>query len=327
VATFAYVQLTRECTQECLFCSNPPSGVELSEPELAASLDAFARSGYTGVILTGGEPTLSPLLFPALRLAADRGLAARIITNGQRLADRGFYEACIAAGLRHVHLSLYSAYLRVHDYLTRRPGSWRHAIRCLEHSAELDVSCDVNTVINTYNADHLDSTVRWLDGRFPAIRHYVWNNLDPSSLRARSRPDTTPRFAELEVSLARAMAFLTRRGRTFRVERVPLCKMRRFAYASTETRKIVKGEERLVRFLDARGLSRQQDFGYDRAQACASCRLRPICAGVYGLGEYWDQEEVAPVLDDPLPIVRRILGREPDPDALARLGLSPRAGD
>jgi MoaA/NifB/PqqE/SkfB family radical SAM enzyme len=322
VAGFAYVQLTRTCTQECLFCSNPPSGVELTEPELAASLDQFERGGYGGVILTGGEPTLSPLLFPALRLAGERGLEARVITNGQRLADRGFYEACVLAGLRHIHLSLYSSFESVHDYLTRRPGSWRRAVRCLEHSAALDVRCDVNTVINTYNADHLDLTVRWVDARFPAVRHYVWNNLDPSGVRARSRPDTTARLAELEVPLALAMTFLARRRRTFRVERVPLCRMRRFAHASTETRKIVKGEERLVRFLDGRGLSRQQDFGYDKARACAACRLRPICAGVFGLGEYWGEDEVAPVLDDPLPIVQRILGRGPEGEELVRLGLA-----
>jgi radical SAM superfamily enzyme YgiQ (UPF0313 family) len=26
MANFAYIQITRECNRECLFCSNPPSG-------------------------------------------------------------------------------------------------------------------------------------------------------------------------------------------------------------------------------------------------------------------------------------------------------------
>ena len=48
------------------------------------------------------------------------------------------------------------------------------------------------------------------------------------------------------------MRFLHKEGRTFRVERVPLCYMTEFAHCSTETRKIVKGEERVGDKLDVR---------------------------------------------------------------------------
>ena len=55
------------------------------------------------------------------------------------------------------------------------------------------------------------------------------------------------------------MVFLHRNAKTFRAERVPLCYMRRFPWASTETRKIIKEEERSIRFLDDKGLVRQMD--------------------------------------------------------------------
>jgi hypothetical protein len=50
----------------------------------------------------------------------------------------------------------------------------------------------------------------------------------------------------------KAFSFLEKKRRTFRVERLPLCFMRGYEEASTETRKIVKNEERLVYFLDFR---------------------------------------------------------------------------
>ena len=48
----------------------------------------------------------------------------------------------------------------------------------------------------------------------------------------------------------------------------------------TETRKIVKGEERIVRFLDEKGLVRETLFRHGKAAACAICRLDPFCAGM-----------------------------------------------
>ena len=74
MANLGYLQLTRDCYQRCHFCSNPPTGVDLSEEEMRGLIDDLAEMDYDGVILTGGEPTLSPLLFPALAYARERGL-------------------------------------------------------------------------------------------------------------------------------------------------------------------------------------------------------------------------------------------------------------
>ena len=36
VANLGYLQLTRNCYQQCRFCSNPPTGVDLTEDEMRA---------------------------------------------------------------------------------------------------------------------------------------------------------------------------------------------------------------------------------------------------------------------------------------------------
>ena len=74
MANLGYLQLTRGCLQDCVFCSNPPSGVGLELPQLRDVIDGMVDMGYDGIILTGGEPTLSPLLFPALEYASEKGL-------------------------------------------------------------------------------------------------------------------------------------------------------------------------------------------------------------------------------------------------------------
>ena len=99
MANLGYLQLTRNCYQRCRFCSNPPTGVDLSIEEMRSVIDGLADMDYDGVILTGGEPTMSPLLKPALQYATEKGLFSRMITNGQLLADRSFFQEVVDAGL------------------------------------------------------------------------------------------------------------------------------------------------------------------------------------------------------------------------------------
>ena len=319
MANLGYLQLTRDCYQSCRFCSNPPTGVGLTEAEMRAELDRLAELEYDGVILTGGEPSLSPLLFSALQHAASVGLHSRMITNGQLLAERVFFRRCVDAGLGHIHVSLHSSRREVHDFITRYRGAWQTLVECLELVPEMGITCDINTVICSYNADHLDETVRWLCGRFSWIRHFVWNNMDPDGNRAEENPDCIGRHHEFQVALERAMDFLHGSGRTFRAERVPLCFMPRYAWASTETRKIVKEEERCIRFLDKKGFVHQKEFLHGKGDACGACSYDPICAGMYSMARSFDERELSPVFADPLPVIRGVLRREPGPELLERI--------
>jgi MoaA/NifB/PqqE/SkfB family radical SAM enzyme len=319
VANLGYLQLTRGCLQACRFCSNPPTGVELDVPQMQREIDTLVDLGYDGVILTGGEPSLSPLLIPALKYAAQRGLYSRMITNGQRLQNRDFFQEVVDAGLTHMHVSLHSYRPEVHDFITRYPGAWKALVDCLALVPEMGITCDINTVINTYNTDHLHETVMWLVDRFPFIRHVVWNNMDPDGNEAERNPDCIPRHTDFEHTLELAMDYLHATGRTFRAERVPLCFMRRYAWASTETRKIVKEEERCIRFLDGKGFVRQLEFLHGKGDACSVCRFDPICAGMFSMARTYDERELSPVFDDPESVIRSVLGRAPEPELLERI--------
>lgn len=309
MANLGYVQVTRRCNQLCRFCSNPPSGRDIGLEDACRRIDDLAARGYEGVILTGGEPTIVPWLPAAIRHAASRRVEIRIITNGQLLAGGELLAELVAAGLRHLHVSLYSHDAAVHDALTCNPGSHERALRCLERATERpELAVDVNCVIHRYNADALDAIVELLVGRFPRVRHLVFNNLDARMNRVAENPDTVPRLSDLERSLHRALRLASDRGLSFRVERVPLCYMAEWAHCSTETRKIVKAEERAVHFLDEKGLVQQRDraFVHGKADVCGCCRVSAICAGLDGVGEFRDGSELYPVFVDPDDIARRV---------------------
>ena len=306
MANLGYIQVTRICNQHCLFCSNPENQRTLSVEEALAQATQLKETGYFGVILTGGEPTLHPELGAIVRGVKKLGVHVRMITNGQKTAEPGVLKELLDAGLEYLHVSVHSFRPEVQNHLTSNEDSFKNLEKTFIETGRLKLTCDVNTVICAQNADHLDETVKAIVGRFGFVRHFVWNNIDPKMNRVAENPHTVAKLADLELSLSRAVKFLESGGRTYRIERLPLCYMAEFARASTETRKIVKREERTVHFLDDKGEIRQTEFFHEKAPVCRHCRFDSICAGLYDLGGAYDPAELYAVFLDPDEVVRRI---------------------
>lgn len=308
VANLGYIQIIRRCNHHCCFCSNPKTGNIKSLEEVQALLRDLVARNYAGVILTGGEPTLHPDLPRICAYARQQGLQVRLITNGSRGSDPQFMHELAQCGLEIVHVSVYSSDPEIETQLRGVRGTLDLAEAMLDSAHDAGISTNINCVINRLNAGHLDRTVRHLHERHPYVRHYVWNNLDPSMGHAcNTRESLVARLSDFELSLARAMRFLAGHDISFRVERVPLCFMTDFAWASTETRKIVKGEERVVHFLDEKGTVRQTSWNHAYSDVCNVCSLKSICAGLFDRGNGYDPDELHPVFVAKDPIVSRIL--------------------
>jgi MoaA/NifB/PqqE/SkfB family radical SAM enzyme len=314
VANIGYIQVVRHCNHFCGFCSNPTTPYVHTFDTMKVLVDDLKKRDYFGVILTGGEPSLHPELPRIARYARDQGLHVRMITNGWRLADEAFAQEMAEAGLELVHVSVYSVRPAVEERLRGLPDTLPKAFAAVENAHRHGIQVNINCVINKLNADHLDENIRhWLE-HHPYIRHFVWNNLDPSMGRAEvNQAEFTPRLADFEASLHRAMRLLHASGRTFRVEKVPLCYMTDFAWASTETRKIVKGEERIVHFLDNKQTVRQTSWEHIYSDACEACSLRTICGGLFDRGDAYDPAELYPVFVPRDAIVEQILRDPNDP--------------
>nr|HMR10856.1 radical SAM protein [Polyangiaceae bacterium] len=296
MANIGYIQVVRHCNHFCGFCSNPTTPYEHTFETMKELVDDFVKREYFGVILTGGEPSLHPELPRITAYARQVGLHVRMITNGTRLAEPEFARALAESGLSLVHVSIYSVRREVEAKIRGVDATLERAFAAIENAHRYGIDVNINCVINRMNADHLDENIRYFIEHHPHIRHFVWNNLDPSMGRAEvNQEEFTPRLAEFEASLFRALSLLHKSGRTFRVERVPLCYMTEFAWASTETRKIVKGEERIVHFLDAKQTVRQTSWGHIYAEGCKQCSLRTICGGLFDRGNAYDPAELAPV--------------------------------
>lgn len=310
MANLAYVQLVRRCNQRCRFCSNPSNERGLDLAAAKRLVRRHQREGCDGVVFTGGEPTLFEPLPEIIAYAAELGLPSRLITNGQRTADPAYLSRLMEAGLAHIHVSVHSHRKAVQAFLSGNPESLANIVRTLALLGRRRAAVDVNQTVCAQNADHLHATVRWLCERFPFIRHFSWTFLDTYGPRVAEHPETVPSLKASRKSMLAAMRYLSRTGRTFRMEKVPLCYMGEFGHLSTETRAIVKKEGRVIDFLDERGRYREVDWrhGYAKAEACRRCTLDPICAGLWALGGRYDPAELVAQRKDPRDIIRRVLG-------------------
>jgi len=307
MAKISYIQVTRDCNQKCLICSNPPTNQNLNYEKAKKAIDELAAKKCEQVILTGGEPTLYDRLPDLIKYCLKKKIFPRLITNGQRTSRQGYLKILKKAGLRHLHLSIYSGREEIQAKISQNKSSLKNIIKSLDNLQKLGgITVDTNTVINHYNAGHLSETVSWIIDKYPFVGHFVFNNLDPLMNRASKNPQFVPRLNEFELELHKALSLLEKNKKTFRVERVPLCYLSGFEHVSTETRKIVKNEARLVYFLDQRGKFIQNNWYYDKAKCCQACFLNNICAGLYQMDKYYDSGELYPVFVSKEKIIKEI---------------------
>lgn len=295
MANIGYIQVNRHCNNACHFCSNPSNGNNITYERGIELIDDFITRGYKWVIFTGGEPTLSPDLPKWLAYTKEKWIENRMISNGMMCSNPVFMKKLADWGLELVHFSVFSCYERVHDFLSDTPGSWKKLMMSITNALNNGVRVQINTVINHYNQNHLDKTVKFLVRHFPQIRHFVWNNLDPEMMRKTDTAwSTLPDFDGFRDSLKKAMDFLSENHRTFRAEKVPLCYIRWYEWSSTETRKIVKDEERIVHFLDFRETIHETQWDHGKPDACKTCDLNSICGWIYEREKYYHFVKVYP---------------------------------
>ena len=93
---------------------------------------------YDAVNISSGEPTMSPLLPKYAAVAKAAGFkSVEITTNGRMLSIPGYAEKLASAGIDRFMLSIHGSCPRVHDALTRTPGSFEQSIRGLENVSNM----------------------------------------------------------------------------------------------------------------------------------------------------------------------------------------------
>ncbi|TWG00285.1 radical SAM protein [Kitasatospora viridis] len=155
------LSLGGQCDSACVFCFTEWIRHEprLTRDQAVRAVEVAAAIGtVSGVVFTGGEPTLRKDLPDLIRHASAKGFTSiGLQTNGHRLADPGYFELLVGSGVTQVLLSLHGASPGTHDRIARRPGSFALALRALASLAADDrVRAEVNFVVCAQNASETE---------------------------------------------------------------------------------------------------------------------------------------------------------------------------
>ena len=307
------VQITRKCNQECVFCSNPPQEKEMSPNEVREEIKRLKIMGTTDLMFTGGEPTLNSHLIEILKFASDLDFnEITIQTNGTRLDDMNFVNKLGKFKELRFNVSFHTSDERAFDKISNRPGNLRRLLNGLDNVRDARIPVFLTVVINELNYRKLKEHVKFIKKRYPNITHISFNFIDPIC-NAEKNSWTIPKLSDAESHIHDAVNYMKDNDITFRIERIPLCYMRGFEESSSDIRRDVLDEYRIMRFLRTEHDSEQNELDverrtmFDYAPVCDICSLKGLCPGlnphyarIHGNGELY------PVFDRPEDIAKKV---------------------
>ncbi|MFH1723002.1 MAG: radical SAM protein [Elusimicrobiota bacterium] len=317
------LKLGYSCNDRCLHCvvgdfrkvfSAESRSMDRTTAEYKGLLTSYRRQGYGHVTITGGEPSIRKDFVDILRFARAIGFRIGVQTNGRLFSRKSlmreldFGKADIA-----FTVALHGPTARIHDAITRRPGSHEETVRGIKNLLRAGYLVTGKIVLSTMNFRSVKRSVERLIAlgvrsgniAFPHAQGRAWENFDAVVPRYR---DVLPHVREaVELQESRS------RGVFFDLEMIPLCFLAGREEYCAELDYLVWTRS----LLDAHGQP-SVDWGEARrsikrkSPECGACRFDAVCEGPWM--EYparRGHSEFVPVRGGRLPPreLRRILER------------------
>lgn len=212
------------CNNRCSFCAQGEKRSECDArpvEDLVKELQA-ARPKATGVVLTGGEPTLYKQIRLVVKAARRLGYRdVQLQTNGRALSSPRLLGALVEAGLTEVSPSLHGSNAETHDALTLAPGSFEQSKQGMKNAVEAGLSVVTNTVVTQRNLDELPAIVTLLADL--GVRHSQLAFVHPVGTAYEKFDEIVPRLPDCVAPIRAARAVAHERGVDLVTEAVPLC--------------------------------------------------------------------------------------------------------
>ncbi len=152
IPLYLFFELTKRCNLNCLHCYvTRKKKRELSTREIKEILVQLKEADSLIVNFSGGEVFQRPDFLEIARYAKKQKFAVKIFTNGTLIDLKKAKEIAALAPLR-VEITIYSTNTKVHDRITRVPGSLKLSLRALEELTGNRVPLRIKCPLMKHNA-------------------------------------------------------------------------------------------------------------------------------------------------------------------------------
>jgi len=164
----AFLDLTTQCNNKCLFCYNTESQIKsndiVNHVKLKSIVTLLGSTGTKEILYLGGEPFSYPFILEILSTGKKYEMFQRAVTNGSYFKDNRFCKELKDAGLTEVGISFHSSKKELHDKLAGRNGAFDNAIegieRCLEAEIPVFIQYSPNQLNNVDDILHFAHLIR-----------------------------------------------------------------------------------------------------------------------------------------------------------------------
>jgi len=211
------LRIERRCNQHCFFCGADPEQKDSFVTDLDAIKARIASTTPDDLIeISGGEPTLSPLL-PKVLLAAKQLRRRTILqTNATRCSDRRFATLLVKTGLTDAFVSLHAPEARLADALTRSKGTFALSVAGIKNLLSEKVRVSLNMVVCKGNRKHLVKMARFVASEFETQAPLVFSFINPFH-NAWRYPEIIPPISSIVPEFHAALLEGERLGLTVRI--------------------------------------------------------------------------------------------------------------
>ncbi len=169
------------CNNNCIFCMEEDRDARYVTN--SATTDETVKwilaqhDRYEEVCFTSGEPTTNKRLPHWVRMAKQAGARCiSMMTNGRALSYERYAKMLVARGMNRFYISIHGHTKKLHEGLTRTPGSFEQTVGGLDMVTSLKpygVQLHTSTVITKRNLPHMASIYRFL--RAHGVDQVVFN--------------------------------------------------------------------------------------------------------------------------------------------------------
>jgi len=279
------------CNNNCIICSVKDKMVnypDRSFEDLCNELKKGIKNGFNWVEFTGGEPTIRSDIIKLVETAKELGYQKiAFSTNGRLFSYNEFCQKIIQAGLNKITFSLLGPDKKIHDSISRTPGSFTEIIKGIKNVQQFsDIHINISTVISKLNYKSIKSFGRFIISL--GVKNWYLLDLIPDGNAKKFYPDLVVRLNNLSKEL-NGLVEISDNFNEFGFFDFPLCifspELRSKTNACFVNAKMRLETSQQVGYnpkrieLDSEGIYR--DVYRENTGICRKCKYYKNCGGIW----------------------------------------------
>lgn len=284
--TALHIPVSSYCNNDCRFCMEPrvDTRVNLNKKFIFGMLEKYRFEKADRVLFTNKEPTLNPDLIHYIKYARKLGFKnIALVTNGRRLSFLKYCQDLLKNGLNHITVSIHGHNSLIHDYLTRRKGSFEQTLNALKNlnyfRNRLPFTLITSTVLSKVNYLYMKEILMLLS-RFN-IDQIIMQIIECRGRKmGQSFFPLMPKYSEVAKEIEKVDRECS--GIRFHVIGFPFCILRKegknyvSGYTENIKRLFVQNNKEKLRLFDY-----SSEYSTVKRKKCQQCKFYYVCRGVF----------------------------------------------